>query len=70
MKNERITVSFPFEKLQAIQIHSPEAYDNIEHYLEEALDKIYQKYVPVSTRKYIEAVTKIETDNSSKGGKK
>ena len=67
---EKITISYSAEKLQAIKVLAPEIYSGIEKTLEEQLEKIYTKAVPLSTRKYIEAKLKEENTVPSKSGNK
>ena len=61
MRTEKITISFSLDKLQAIQVCSPEAYDRIEKQLQDTIEKIYVRAVPPTVRKYIESVMNLET---------
>ncbi len=55
MKVEKIVVSYSADKLQAIRVLKPEVYGTIEKLLEDCLDKLYVKSIPLTTRQYIEA---------------
>ncbi len=70
MRLEKITINYSAEKLQAIKVLAPEIYSGIEKTLEEQLEKIYTKAVPLSTRKYIEAKLKEENAAQPRGGNK
>lgn len=67
MKVEKISFNFSNEKLRGIKVHAPEIYESLEKLLEEDMEKIYLKYVPKSTRQYIEAVISAEETQSGKG---
>ena len=70
MKVEKISFNFCAEKLRGIKVHAPDVYENLETQLVECMEKIYVKYVPKSTRTYIEAVLESEENGSVKGGGK
>jgi len=60
MKLEKISFNYSTEKLRGIKVHAPEVYENLESYLEEHMERIYVKYVPKSTRIYIDSVLSSE----------
>ena len=66
MRYEKIVVNYSADKLQAIKILAPDTYKELEKLLNEQLEKIYIKSVPLSTRKYIEA--KMESEDTALGG--
>ena len=66
MRYEKIVVNYSADKLQAIKILAPDTYNRLEKLLNEQLEKIYIKSVPLSTRKYIEA--KMESEDTAPGG--
>ena len=66
MRYEKIVVNYSADKLQAIKILAPDTYNRLEKLLNEQLEKIYIKSVPLSTRKYIEA--KMESEDTALGG--
>lgn len=68
MKLEKISFNYSTEKLRGIKVHAPEVYDNLESHLAENMEKIYTKYVPRSTRLYIDAVLASEENVQGKGG--
>lgn len=55
MRMDKISISYSADKLQAIRVLRPEIYQDIEKSLEDCMDKIYIKSVPLTTRQYIEA---------------
>ena len=70
MKLEKISFNYSVEKLRGIKVHSPDVYENLEEHLVEGMDKIYRRYVPKSTRMYIEAMLAAEDNVPGKGGNK
>ena len=70
MKLEKISFNYSTEKLRGIKVHAPEVYENLELYLSQNMDKIYTKYVPKSTRLYIEAVLSGEENIQGKSTNK
>lgn len=70
MKLEKISFNYSTEKLRGIKVHAPDVYENLEKYLSEGMEKIYQKYVPRSTRMYIDAILAAEDNIQGKGGNK
>lgn len=56
MKNATISISVEQEKLSAIRFYAGKKDANLERELEEFIDKLYEKYVPVQTREYIESM--------------
>lgn len=55
MKNGTVTISFEPEKLKALQFYAAKKDANLQDELNEFLQKLYEKYVPASTREYIES---------------
>lgn len=70
MKVEKISFNYSTEKLRGIKVHAPEVYENLESHLAENMEKIYTKYVPKSTRQYIEAVLTSEENVPGKANGK
>lgn len=70
MKVEKISFNYSTEKLRGIKVHAPEVYENLESHLAENMEKIYTKYVPKSTRQYIEAVLVSEENVQGKANGK
>lgn len=68
MKFEKISFNYSTEKLRGIKVHAPDVYENLEVHLAEGMEKIYRKYVPKSTRLYIDAVLAAEENAQGKGG--
>ena len=65
-EREDVEYEMGADKLQAIKILAPDTYNRLEKLLNEQLEKIYIKSVPLSTRKYIEA--KMESEDTALGG--
>ena len=55
MKTVTITVSIEQDKLKALQFYANKRKANLQSELDEFLLKLYEKYVPVQTREYIES---------------
>lgn len=55
MKKATITISFEQEKLKAIQFYVGKKDASIDTELNDFMEKLYEKYVPVQTREYIES---------------
>lgn len=53
MNTDRIVINYSSDKLEAIKIFAPEKYKQMENILTGELDKIFNKFVPTSTRKFI-----------------
>ena len=53
-KAENITVSMDCEKIKALRRYINKKGVSIENELTDALNKLYEKYVPVQVREYIE----------------
>lgn len=53
-KAENITVSMDSEKIKALRRYINKKDVSIENELTDALNKLYEKYVPVQVREYIE----------------
>lgn len=56
MKKDTITVSMDAEKLRATKRYMEKKDANIESELCDQIQKLYEKYVPLSVREYIESV--------------
>lgn len=54
MKKSAIQISFPTEKLEAVQYYSAEKGGNITAEMEDALQKLYERIVPKEVRAYLE----------------
>ena len=57
MKKTNITISFEQEKLKALQFYAAKKDANLQTELDDTLQKLYEKYVPVQTREYIESMS-------------
>ena len=55
MKKVNITISFEDEKLDALQFFMEKENNSPQKELEEALTKIYEKYVPEPMREYLDS---------------
>ena len=55
MKTVTVTVSIEQDKLKALQFYAAKRNANLQSELDEFLLKLYEKYVPVQTREYIES---------------
>ena len=55
MKTATITISFEQEKLKALQFYAGKKNADLQGEMDDVLQKLYEKYVPVSTREYIES---------------
>lgn len=58
MKQDIVTFSFDAEKLKAIKIYMNRKGVALEPELAEQLKKLYERYVPVNVREYIEEAEK------------
>ena len=56
MRKVTISVQVDAEKLRAIQFYVGRKNSTVEAELEDCVNKIYEKYVPVQTREYIESI--------------
>ena len=54
MKQDTVTVSFDAAKLKAIKLYMSRKEVSLEQELAEQLQKLYERYVPVNVRDYIE----------------
>lgn len=54
MKKDTISVSLEAEKLRAIKKYMEKKEIDVQVELEEQLQKLYEKYVPVNVREYID----------------
>ena len=61
MKKANITISFDQEKLRALNFYAGKKDTDLQHELNDILQKLYEKYVPVQTREYIESMTEKES---------
>ena len=60
MKKTNITISFEQEKLKALQFYAAKKDADLQTELDDTLQKLYEKYVPVQTREYIESMSDVE----------
>lgn len=56
MKKATINISFEQEKLRALQFYAGKKDSTLEAELDDFMTKLYEKYVPVQTREYIESM--------------
>ena len=54
MKNEKITIEFAVEKLDALNVYLNEKELVLENELVDTVQKLYEKHVPVMVRSFIE----------------
>lgn len=54
MKKENITISMEGDKLRATKRYMAKKEANLQGELEDALQKLYEKYVPAPVREYID----------------
>ena len=54
MKNTTLTMTFNTEKLDALTFHMGKRDASLQAELNETIQKLYEKYVPQSTREYID----------------
>nr|WP_308627845.1 DUF6103 family protein [uncultured Eisenbergiella sp.] len=54
MKNTTMTVSFNSEKLDALTFHMGKRNTDLQDELNDTIQKLYEKYVPQTTREYID----------------
>jgi len=64
MKQDTVTVSFDAAKLKAIKLYMSRKGVFLEQELAEQLNKLYEKYVPVNVREYIEEAEKMNSQSS------
>jgi len=64
MKQDTVTVSFDAAKLKAIKLYMSRKGVSLEQELAEQLNKLYEKYVPVNVREYIEEAEKMNFQSS------
>ena len=64
MKQDTVTVSFDAAKLKAIKLYMSRKGVSLEQELAEQLNKLYEKYVPVNVREYIEEAEKMNSQSS------
>jgi len=67
MPKSKINVAFDSEKLDAIRQFQKVGADNIEIVLQEQLEKLYTKTVPIAVRKYIDGKIKSTPERKSNG---
>lgn len=60
MKKANITIGFEQEKLKALQFYATKKDISLQDELDDALQKLYEKYVPTQTREYIESMADAE----------
>ena len=60
MKKTNITIAFEQEKLKALRFYAAKKNADLQSELDDTLQKLYEKYVPVQTREYIESMTEDE----------
>lgn len=56
MKKTTVSIQIEQEKLRALQFYAGKKESSLEAELEEFAEKLYEKYVPVQTREYIESL--------------
>lgn len=54
MKNTTLTITFNTEKLDALMFHMGKKDADLQAELNDTVQKLYEKYVPQSTREYID----------------
>lgn len=54
MKNTTLTLLFNTEKLDALTFHMGKKDVDLQHELNDTIQKLYEKYVPQATREYLE----------------
>lgn len=54
MKNSTLTISYNTEKLDALTFHMGKKGADLQAELNDTIQKLYEKYVPQSTREYID----------------
>ncbi len=64
MKQDTVTVSFDAAKLKAIKLYMNRKGIALEAELAEQLRKLYERYVPVNVREYIEEAEKGDFQSS------
>ena len=61
MKNTTLTITFNTEKLDALFFHMGKKDANLQEELNDIIQKLYEKYVPLATREYIDdRVSRVE----------
>ncbi|MDD2293948.1 MAG: DUF6103 family protein [Bacteroidales bacterium] len=63
MKQDTITVSFDAERLRAIKLYMNRKGILLESELAEQLKKLYERFVPVNVRDYIEEAEKSDSQS-------
>ena len=56
MKTTAMTITFEQEKLKALQFYAGKRNADLQAEMDDFLQKLYEKYVPASTREYIESL--------------
>ena len=54
MKNTTLNLLFNTEKLDALTFHMGKKDADLQHELNDTIQKLYEKYVPQATREYLE----------------
>ena len=57
MKKINITIGFEQEKFRALQFYAAKKDADLQSEMGDTLQKLYEKYVPVQTREYIESMS-------------
>ncbi|EGD45803.1 hypothetical protein Cpap_0170 [Ruminiclostridium papyrosolvens DSM 2782] len=70
MKKSTISIVFDAEKLGAIKQYMGKKEAELEKELEDAVQKLYEKFVPVAVREYIEAREASEQEKPKASAKK
>ena len=66
MRRITVSVQVDAEKLRAIQFYAGRKDSSLEAELEDCVKKVYEKYVPLQTREYIESMAGAERSRSSR----
>ena len=64
MRRITVSVQVDAEKLRAIQFYAGRKDSSLEAELEDCVKKVYEKYVPLQTREYIESMAGAERSRS------
>ena len=64
MKQDTVTASFDAAKLKAIKLYMGRKGVSLEQELVEQLKKLYERYVPINVREYIEEAEKGDFQSS------
>jgi hypothetical protein len=62
MKNATIQITYPAEKLDAVRQYMGKKDASLEAEMQEALTRLYEKYVPRDVREFLEARGAAQTD--------